>query len=121
MSGIWTCPIGAPGVRRKGGAVDVIVWQTGTARLLPRLFKGRKSGPVFLTDRKASVELPPGDIDPGSGRTGLTRDPLPGRQARSSSRKLSGTPAGHGGTGRGPGRYNLPRPSVIELRRSQLT
>jgi integrase len=24
-------------VRRKGGAVDVIVWQTGTARLLPRL------------------------------------------------------------------------------------
>jgi integrase/recombinase XerC/integrase/recombinase XerD len=40
-------------VRRKGGAIDVIVWQTGTARLLPRLLKGRKSGPVFLTDRKA--------------------------------------------------------------------
>jgi integrase len=32
-------------VRRKGGAVDIIVWQTGTARLLPRLLKGRKSGP----------------------------------------------------------------------------
>ena len=28
-------------VRRKGGAIDVIVWQTGTARLLPRLLKGR--------------------------------------------------------------------------------
>ena len=33
-------------VRRKGGAIDTIVWQTGTARLLPRLLKGRKSGPV---------------------------------------------------------------------------
>ena len=33
-------------VRRKGGAVDVIIWQTGTARLLPRLLKGGKSGPV---------------------------------------------------------------------------
>jgi integrase len=34
-------------VRRKGGAIDVIVWQTGTARLLPRLLKGRKTGPCF--------------------------------------------------------------------------
>jgi integrase len=42
-------------VRRKGGAIDIIVWQTGTARLLPRLLKGRKSGPVFLTDRRARV------------------------------------------------------------------
>ena len=32
-------------VRRKGGAIDVIVWQTGTARLLPRLLKGRKGRP----------------------------------------------------------------------------
>ena len=30
-------------VRRKGGAIDIVVWQTGTARLLPRLLKGRKS------------------------------------------------------------------------------
>jgi integrase len=59
-------------VRRKGGAIDVIVWQTGTARLLPRLIKGRKSGPLFLTDRRARVELPPGDIDPGSGRARLS-------------------------------------------------
>jgi hypothetical protein len=43
-------------VRHKGGAIDIIVWQTGTARLLPRLIKGRKSGPVFLTDRKARVQ-----------------------------------------------------------------
>ena len=57
---------------RKGGAVDVIVWQTGTARLLPRLLKGRKSGPLFLTDRRSRVELPPGDIDPASGKARLS-------------------------------------------------
>jgi integrase len=50
-------------VRRKGGAIDVIVWQTGTARLLPRLLKGRKSGPLFVTDRKARVQLPAADLD----------------------------------------------------------
>jgi integrase len=59
-------------VRRKGGAIDVIVWQTGTARLLPRLLRGRKTGPVFLTDRKARVELGPGDIDADSGRARLS-------------------------------------------------
>ena len=50
-------------VRRKGGAIDVIVWQTGTARLLPRLLKGRKSGPVFVTERRARVALPAADLD----------------------------------------------------------
>lgn len=40
-------------VVRKGGARDVIVWQTATARLLPRLLAGRRRGPVFLTDRAA--------------------------------------------------------------------
>jgi integrase len=59
-------------VRRKGGAIDIIVWQTGTARLLPRLIKGRKSGPLFLTDRRSRVALPPGDIDPASGRARLS-------------------------------------------------
>lgn len=59
-------------VRRKGGQLDTIVWQTGTARLLPRLLKGRKSGPVFLTGRLARVELPPGDVDPASGRARLS-------------------------------------------------
>src|SRR5262249_25597908 len=58
-------------VRRKGGVMDVIVWQTGTARLLPRLLKGRKAGPVLLTDRRARVPLPPSDIDPESGRARL--------------------------------------------------
>ena len=59
-------------VTRKGGAVDVIVWQTGTARLLPRLLKGRKSGPVFLTDRRSRVELPPCDVDSSSRKARLS-------------------------------------------------
>lgn len=59
-------------VRRKGGAVDVIVWQTATARFLPRLLEGRRTGPVFLTERRARVALPPADLDPGSGRARLS-------------------------------------------------
>ena len=50
-------------VRRKGGAINIVVWQTGTARLLPRLLKGRRSGPVFVTERKARVQLPAADLD----------------------------------------------------------
>jgi integrase len=42
------------------------------AKLLPRLLKGRKSGPVFLTDRRARVELPPCDIDQATGRARLS-------------------------------------------------
>lgn len=59
-------------VTRKGSAVDWVIWQTGTARLLPRLLKGRKSGPVFLTDRRSRVELPPSDVDPVSGKARLS-------------------------------------------------
>jgi integrase/recombinase XerC/integrase/recombinase XerD len=71
-------------VRRKGGAVDVIVWQTGTARLLPRLLKGRTSGPVFVTERKARVQLHPADLDP-SGRARLSY-----QQAEDLFKKASG-------------------------------
>jgi integrase/recombinase XerC/integrase/recombinase XerD len=28
-------------VRRKGGAIDIVIWQAGAARPLPRLLKGR--------------------------------------------------------------------------------
>jgi integrase/recombinase XerC/integrase/recombinase XerD len=59
-------------VRRKGNAVDVIVWQTATARQLPRLLRGRTAGPVFLTDRRARVELPPSDLDLATGRARLS-------------------------------------------------
>jgi hypothetical protein len=59
-------------VTRKGSAVDIIVWQTGTARLLPRLLDGHTRGPVFLTGRRARVALPAADLDPVSGRARLS-------------------------------------------------
>jgi integrase len=59
-------------VTRKGGARDLIAWQTGTARLLPRLLAGRKSGPVFLTDRKARPSVAKNDIDPSTQRARLS-------------------------------------------------
>jgi len=59
-------------VRRKGGAADIIVWRTATARLLPRLLQGRRAGPVFLTDRRARIELPTADLDTASGRARLS-------------------------------------------------
>ena len=59
-------------VTRKGSAVDIIVWQTATARLLPRLLDGRTKGPVFLTGRRARVALAAADLDPVSGRARLS-------------------------------------------------
>jgi integrase len=72
-------------VQRKGGAVDVVTWRTGTARLLPRMLRGRRTGPVFLTERRARVELPPCDIDPASGRARLSY-----RQAEAVFSEMSG-------------------------------
>ncbi|MQY22040.1 tyrosine-type recombinase/integrase [Nocardia macrotermitis] len=59
-------------VTRKGGTVDVVAWQTGTARLLPRMLAGRRTGPVFVTDRKAKPHVAVADTDPGSGRGRLS-------------------------------------------------
>ncbi|WP_232330420.1 tyrosine-type recombinase/integrase [Nocardia fusca] len=59
-------------VTRKGGAREVIAWQTGTARLLPRMLAGRRSGPLFLTDRKARPSVAVNDIDPSTGRARLS-------------------------------------------------
>ncbi|XVQ15640.1 tyrosine-type recombinase/integrase [Spirillospora sp. CA-255316] len=56
----------------KGGAADIITWRTATARLLPRLLTRRTCGPVFLTDRRARLELPPRDLDPATGRARLS-------------------------------------------------
>ncbi|WP_424537214.1 hypothetical protein ACOZ38_24635 [Sphaerisporangium viridialbum] len=41
------------GVTSKCGAIEYVHWAIGTARLLPRLLRGRTSGPVFLADRRA--------------------------------------------------------------------
>ncbi|MET9030407.1 site-specific integrase [Nocardia sp. NPDC004168] len=59
-------------VVRKGGAIDIVAWQSGTARLLPRLLAGRRTGPVFLTNRKAKPIVAKADIDPGTGRARLS-------------------------------------------------
>lgn len=59
-------------VRRKGGARDVIVFQSRTAMLLSRLVSGRKTGPVFLTDRRARPSVARLDVDPVTGRARLS-------------------------------------------------
>ncbi|MEE1806166.1 tyrosine-type recombinase/integrase [Streptomyces sp. BE133] len=56
----------------KGGAIEWIHWQSGTAQLLPRLIAGRTHGPLFLTDRKAPDRTPALDICPVTGRARLS-------------------------------------------------
>jgi hypothetical protein len=91
-------------MRRKGGAIDVIVWQTGTARLLPRLLKGRKSGPVFVTERKAWVPLSEVDLDP-SGHAQLSY-----QQAAALFSEASG---GHSGARRNKSRILPGAPAIM--------
>lgn len=57
--------------RRRGQAredvmLETVYWEAGTARLLPRLLKGRALGPVFLTHRR-----------PGPGKVLAPRDRCP--------------------------------------------
>lgn len=61
-------------VTRKGGGRDLIVWQSRTAMLLPRLLRGRKSGPVFLTERRvrSNLQRALADVDARTGRGRLT-------------------------------------------------
>lgn len=56
----------------------MVAWQTGTARLLPRLLAGRKKGPVFLTDRRAKPGVAVNDIDPSTLRERLLCRPAAG-------------------------------------------
>ncbi|CAI7976793.1 Tyr recombinase domain-containing protein [Frankia sp. Hr75.2] len=56
----------------KGGAIEWIHWQSGTAQLLPRLIAGRTRGPLFLTDRKAPSRTPMLDTCPTTGRARLS-------------------------------------------------
>jgi integrase/recombinase XerD len=59
-------------VLSKGGAVDWVFWQTGSAQLLPRLLAGRTSGPVFLGGRQPTRAVAGLDLDPTSGRARLS-------------------------------------------------
>lgn len=69
------CQVKAKGAlakaRRRGQAredfvLETVYWDAGTARLLPRLLKGRTRGPVFVTHRK-----------PGPGKVVSPRDVCP--------------------------------------------
>jgi integrase len=59
-------------VHSKGGAVEWVFWQTGSAQLLPRLLAGRTRGPVFLGDRRPTRAVAGLDLDPTSGRARLS-------------------------------------------------
>jgi integrase/recombinase XerD len=61
-------------VRSKGGDLDWLHFQTGSARLLPRLIAGRSFGPLFLADRGPAPARAPAAIDrcPETGRARLS-------------------------------------------------
>jgi integrase/recombinase XerD len=75
-------------MRGKNGELDYVHWQTGTGHLLSRLIAGRPSGPVFVTDRRASPGRAPAAVDlcPHTGRARLSYR----RAAELSARRLAG-------------------------------
>lgn len=83
----------------KGGAIEYVHWQTATARLLPRLLKGRASGPVFLADRRAPIS---GDRAPAAAdicpTTGRGRLSYPRAEYLFKTASAHTDPHGHGWT-----------------------
>jgi integrase len=61
-------------VRSKGGDTDWLHFQTGSARLLPRLIAGRVRGPLFLADRAPVAARAPAAVDrcPDTGHARLS-------------------------------------------------
>ena len=59
---------------RKGGDLDVVHWQTGTARLLPYVIAGRSDGPLFMAERTPAPGRAPAalDLDEATGRARLS-------------------------------------------------
>jgi len=59
---------------RKGGDRDVLHFQTGSARLLPKVIDGRTSGPLFLSETVPAGSRAPAasDRDPVTGRARLS-------------------------------------------------
>ncbi|OKH95572.1 tyrosine-type recombinase/integrase [Streptomyces uncialis] len=95
-------PVKAKGsaVRRRGGrgredfVLETVYWDAGTARLLPRLIKGRTRGPVFVTHRR-----------PGPGKMLSARDVCPdtglARLSYGQARALLDQHTAHAGPGTG--------------------
>ncbi len=61
-------------VVRKGGDRDWLHFQSGSARLLPRLIEDRDAGPLLLADRKPAPARAPASVDlcPVTGRGRLS-------------------------------------------------
>jgi integrase len=61
-------------VRRKGGDADWLHFQSGSARLLPRLIGDRGAGPIFLAERRPAPARTPAAVDlcPVTGRGRLS-------------------------------------------------
>ncbi len=59
-------------IRSKGGDLELVHFQSGAARLLPRLLAGRPRGPIFLSERAAPAGTPSLDICPVTGRARLS-------------------------------------------------
>ena len=74
-------------VRSKGGNTDWLHFQTGSARLLPRLIAGRARGPLFLADRAPVPAHAPAAVDRCTD-TGRAR--LSYRRAEALFRQASG-------------------------------
>jgi integrase len=74
-------------VRSKGSDTDWLHFQTGAARLLPRLIAGRTHGPLFLADRRPVPARAPATVDrcPQTGRGRLSY-----RRAEAQFREASG-------------------------------
>ena len=74
-------------VRSKGGDLDWLHFQTGSARLLPRLIAARTRGPLFRTDRAPVPARVPAAVDrcPETGRARLSY-----RRAEALFRQASG-------------------------------
>jgi len=61
-------------VTSKGGDVEWVYFQSGAARLLPRLLRGRSSGPLFVTDLRPGPARAPAaaDVCPTTGRVRIS-------------------------------------------------
>ncbi|MFF4479576.1 tyrosine-type recombinase/integrase [Streptomyces sp. NPDC001520] len=62
------------GQSREDNVLEPVYWDAGTARLLPRLLKGRTRGPVFVTHRRPGPGkvVSPRDVCPDTGLARLS-------------------------------------------------
>jgi integrase len=87
-------------VRRKGGDSDWLHFQSGSARLLPRLIGERDAGPIFLADRRPSPlrarrSGPVPDHQPQPALLRTVRIPVQAQLAEDQQDGLDAAPAAH--------------------------